>query len=360
MARRIAVLGGAGLATDAGLPLSTGLADRLKIELSALASAPDNEPSVRDKALSLLATLRFLEGAVRFQEGVLNRDPGRRINIEQVAVSAIQLRDRLTNPLAAYISGWHQRILELEGVNKNVLNDFVEFIFSQLEKWLTVSDKNALAYLARLADLHSQDVRLDLFSLNYDLCIEQAITAFGKQAFRNGFTEDGWRPEQFDAEADDIRLFKLHGSLDWIEDELYGLCSLDSPRHRNAEDISGDHRPLLIFGTSNKLSARQPFLTLAYHFSEQIRMTEVLVVIGYSFGDDYINEIIRQGMDTNGKLRIVVVEPSASALIASQPILNGNPRVTVIDATAKNALNEGRVLESVQRLLKESSEENPF
>jgi len=360
MAQQVTVLGGAGLAHDAGLPLSTGLADNLKEELANLVAAQDVAPLEHENAMVFLATLRFLEGAVRFQEGVLNRDPGRTINIEQLAVSAIQLRDRLTNPLAPYISGWHQRIVELERLKPSVLNDFIEFIFSQLEKWLTTSDKNAVAYLARLGDLRLKDVGLDIFSLNYDLCLEQALQNLGKHKLRNGFTEDGWRPGEFEDDQEAIRLFKLHGSLDWIEDELYGLCSLEFPRHRNAEDISGEHRPLLIFGTSNKLSARQPFLTLAHHFSEQILSTDVLVVVGYSFGDDYVNEIIKQGIDANGKLRILVVEPTASRLVTTQAILNGNPRVTTLDMTAKIALNEGQVLDAVQKLLTESGEEKPF
>lgn len=360
MTARIAILGGAGLTCDAGLPLSTGLADKLKQELITHTNAQEDAGKLRDQAPSLLSTLRFLEGAVRFQEGVLNRDPGRSINIEQITVSALQLRDRLTNPLAAYISGWHQRVIELETLNSSILNDFIEFIFSQLEKWLKIEDLNAIAYLARLADLHTKDVRLDVFSLNYDLCLEHALTSFSAHPFTNGFTEDGWHPSLFEPTTDAIRLFKLHGSLDWIEDELYGLCSLEFPRHRNAEDISGEHRPLLIFGTSNKLSARQPFLSLAFHFSERILITNVLVVLGYSFGDDYINEIIKQGLDTNGKLRIVVVEPNASTLVASQAMLSGNPRVTAIDATAKSALNEGRVFKAVQELMKEANEENPF
>lgn len=304
--------------------------------------------------------MRFLEGAVRFQEGVLNRDPSRSINIEQMAVSALQLRDRLTNPLTAYISGWHQRVIELEALNSGILNDFIEFIFSQLEKWLKIEELNNIAYIARLADLHTKDVHLDVFSLNYDLCLEHALTSFGPHTFTNGFTEDGWRPSLLNPDTDAIRLFKLHGSLDWVEDELYGLCSLEFPRHRNAEDISDEHRPLLIFGTTNKLSARQPFLSLAYHFSERILVTNVLVIVGYSFGDDYINEIIKQGLDTNGKLRIVVVEPNASTLLTAQTILSGNPRVTAIDATAKDALNEGRVFQTVQLLMKEAKEENPF
>ena len=39
----------------------------------------------------------------------------------------------------------------------------------------------------------------------------------------------------------------------------------------------------------------------------------------------------------------VVVEPNTSARLADEAILSDNPRVTAIDATAKNALNEVQV-----------------
>jgi len=76
------------------------------------------------------------------------------------------------------------------------------------------------------------------------------LSRFVRKQFVNGFTEEGgWEPAAFQ-ELCPIRLFKLHGSLDWVEDQVYSLCSLQYPRHRHAGNIEGDNvRPLLIFGT---------------------------------------------------------------------------------------------------------------
>jgi len=47
--------------------------------------------------------------------------------------------------------------------------------------------------------------------------------------------------------------------------QIYGLCSLQFPRHESAETIQGDElRPLLIFGTLHKLSAREPHSCVSF------------------------------------------------------------------------------------------------
>lgn len=213
--------------------------------------------------------------------------------------------------------------------------------------------------LARLADLCESGVALDIFSLNYDLCIEKSLTDSGR-AFLNGFSADaGWNPDELLSSSAPIRLFKLHGSLDWIEDELYGLCSIEYPVHSHRKDLKTEgSRPLLIFGTVHKLSPREPFLTLAYHFARGTLDAPVLVIIGYSFGDRHVNEIIRQAMKKNRRLRVVVVSPKAKLLINQQDFLARQPRVTPIVAGAKIALNDSEVARRVRELLGEAAWKN--
>jgi len=45
----------------------------------------------------------------------------------------------------------------------------------------------------------------------------------------------------------------------------------------------------------------------------------VLTIIGYSFGDEYVNQIIEQGMRKNPKLRVVVVSPEAERKYENKP-----------------------------------------
>lgn len=360
---RIPVLVGAGLVKDAGLPTSIELAQRLKdtLQLALQDAVPRGGiKNERTRARLILATFYFLNGAIRFQEGVLDRDPDRPINIEQIAVAALELQERMQNPLAPYASGWHQRIIELEQQRPEVLSEFVDFIYSQLDRWLTLADDQSLSYLTRLTDICDLCSGIDVFSLNYDLCIEKALTGFGKQ-FVNGFSVDaGWQPSLFSEDAQ-IRLFKLHGSLDWADDQIYGLCSLEHPPHREKESIVHDNlRPLLIFGTAHKLSPKEPFLSLAYYFAQAVLKAPLLLIVGYSFGDEYVNRIVEQGIRKNPKLRVIVVSPSAGSDVRRQLFLNGQPRVSIISRSAKDAFNDNLVRGQVARLLKEASTEEPF
>lgn len=355
---RITFLVGAGLVKDAKLPMSVELVTKLKESLHEVSD--NTESSSEEKALagSLLAAMRFISGAIRFQRGVLNDDPDNPINIEQISVAAIELQSRMENPLAPYTSGWHERIIELEKQSPKVLATFIDFIYSRLKTWLTFERLEDIAYLTKFRDFCINNRGIDIFSLNYDLCIESALRIIADELFENGFTQDGWNPASFHKDAS-INLFKLHGSLDWVEDSAYGVCSLEFPRHKDAEDIE-EHRPLLIFGTSHKLSPREPFLSLTYQFLQSILKSPVLIIIGYSFGDDYINEIIKQGLWSNTRLKIVIVSPCAEEQVRNSELLHRNPRVHPIPKTAKDALEDGSLLMQVRGMVKELEHEEPF
>lgn len=114
-----------------------------------------------------LAALRFLIGGIRFQRGILNRDPDEEINIEDVAVAAIELRERRRNPLAPYMSGWHERLGGLEKPNPDTLRLLVDFIYSQLGKGPATPRTSEIAYLARLGDLCELGVALSSASSDF-------------------------------------------------------------------------------------------------------------------------------------------------------------------------------------------------
>jgi hypothetical protein len=355
---RITVLAGAGLSADAGVPTSILLAQKLKAALREEYQAALVRGDRSSVSALYLPVFNLLNGAIRFQLGSLNRDPEDSINIEQIAVAALELLNRLESPLAPYVSGWHQRINDLERVQPSILTSFVEAIYGHLSGWLKYDKITDLAYIARLTDLAGEGSGVDLFTLNYDLCIEAALFELAKRPFVNGFTESGWDASQFD-KSEVFRVYKLHGSLDWVDDEAYGPCALQFPRHKDADDIS-PQRPLLIFGTPNKLTAREPFLTLAYQFLRSVLATPLLVIIGYGFGDEYVNDIIDQGIRSNPRLRIIVVSPQANARIATRPMLKGAPRVHSLERKARDVLQSSELLLKVREILKDRAEELPF
>jgi len=366
--QRITILGGAGLCKDAGLPTSVELADNLKTALLHRTTQPHSNSRLElefQQAANFLAVYRFLNGGIRFREGMLGRDPDIAINIEQIAMVVDEISSRHEGPLSPYISGWHHRLADLEGMSDQLFESFLGFIYSQVQNWLRLDSRrrNQLQYIERLVDICDDGYCLDIFTLNYDLCIETALTKFAKKKFENGFTQDsGWQPARFDGNDCAIRLYKLHGSLDWVEDRAYGVCSLEFPRHDMAGDLAAMNlQPLLIFGTAHKLSPREPFLTLAHAFSQCVLHTSVLVIIGYSFGDDYVNEIIRQGVERNPRLRVLVVSPSASTHVDRHSFLRGRQTYVVcLDKGAKQALSDGELSHVLREILNLAKDEDLF
>jgi len=174
---RLALLAGAGLTVDAGLPASVDLANKLRERLLDMSQSSEGGAAaaeMQERAKHWLALFNFLNGGVRFQEGVLNRDPGASVNIEQIAVAALELQGRMTSPLAAYAAGWHRRIEQLEEGRPELLSSFVNFMYSRLDEWLTLSDPKTASYLRGLGGLCLDGAGLDIFTLNYDLSIEKA------------------------------------------------------------------------------------------------------------------------------------------------------------------------------------------
>jgi hypothetical protein len=96
-------------------------------------------------------------------------------------------------------------------------------------------------------------------------------------------------------------------------------------------------------------------------FSQQVLRTTILAIVGYSFGDEHVNQIIRQGIEKNSKLRVLVVGPRAKKQMETFPFLQGRkPRVTDLNMRAEEALTKGDLLKALRTLLERSSDEEPF
>ncbi len=350
---KVSYLVGAGLCVDAGLPHSVALAEKLKLYLE----EKTNEAQNLDAKIQV-TLLYFLIGGIRFQWARLGQNPDQLINIEQIATAALRLQHRGNDPLAPYVASWSEKVIEFESNSQAIFARFTELIFARLKEWLATPSRERIEYVNRMGDLHDEKISVSIFSLNYDLVVETAFANAGRPVI-NGFKNGRWEPTLLNDTAD-ICLYKLHGSLDWVDDEMYGICSLVFDRHPHAEDFEVNKSPLLIFGTDAKLSGKDPFLTLVHAFSEDLRVADVLVAIGYGFTDVYVNEIIEQRMRDNLSMRLVLVSPEANGIKQSRAFLENNPRVISIESTALAALNNGRVRDEVVRAIRETKQELPF
>ncbi len=222
-----------------------------------------------------------------------------------------------------------------------------------------------IRYFQSLQDFIKTFGDIDVFTLNYDRCVE-AVLEHCDIPFTCGFDMHGWNSELFKRDDIKVRIYKLHGSLDWYRDEEdQAVYSLQCPPEDRIP--AADPPPLLIFGTVHKLTATDPFLYLSYTFSEMVKERMVIAIIGYGFGDDYVNQIILQGLSRNSRKRLLVVGKDAEEAqmvfrekFAQAEVFLDAGRVEFVDGGAKKVLNDGILLDRLKAALNEAMQEGPF
>ena len=176
--------------------------------------------------------------------------------------------------------------------------------------------------------------RVNVFTLNYDTLVEQAADGTGV-VLLDGFVGTQrrvFRPESYDQDlyfpADTtegrvhrldrvLHLYKLHGSITWTAnepkiDDPYGVQSM-------VFDPSWT-QPLLIYPTPAKYGETLglPYSELFRRFAGALaRPQSVLFVIGYGFGDEHVNAIIRQALAVPS-FTLVIVDPSPKSAFVTK------------------------------------------
>jgi hypothetical protein len=167
----------------------------------------------------------------------------------------------------------------------------------------TVSD--AVSYLRPICDLAGSQGLLTIATLNYDRSIELVCESSGVTV-ETGISSWSGRGS-WDWPDHGVRLLKLHGSIDWL---LRRVAS--GPRQLPHAVIGVDDHPkdyaelpAVVFGQRGKLRAHGPFLELLAQFREDLDEADQLVVIGYSFRDDHVNEYIIRWANASQHRRII-------------------------------------------------------
>ena len=193
---------------------------------------------------------------------------------------------------------------------------------------------------------------IEVFTTNYDLLIEQALE-HKKLPFFDGFVgsiNPFLIPECIEAEniKNDqssyipyswIRLWKIHGSINWFltkgTDDKKRII-----RCTNRDLKTGDE--LMIYPSKQKYdeSRRLPFLVFQDRLRKFLSNGEsLLVVAGYSFGDDHLNEILFQALRANKRLAITALmygdkkDAASEKRFTDEKVLNfglDNPNFTVL------------------------------
>lgn len=166
---------------------------------------------------------------------------------------------------------------------------------------------------------------VEIFTPNYDLLIEEALETQGVPHF-DGFV--GAREPFFDIasiEQDSIpprwtRLWKLHGSINWQKRD-------DGTVFRVAGKAADGKMMIYPSHLKYDQSRRMPYLAMLDRLKAFFRAggqspgfgPPVLVVSGYSFSDDHLNEVLTDGLRGNRSAQCFVL--AYDSLSKSKPIV---------------------------------------
>lgn len=165
------------------------------------------------------------------------------------------------------------------------------------------------------AQSHRQ-TSIEVFTTNYDTLLESAFETarvpyfdgfvgsvepfFMSEAVNLSATKDFAPPNTW------VRLWKLHGSINWCwRTQPDGKSTFT----RKSADLA-ENEELMIFPSKDKYieSRRLPFISFQDRLREFMSRGEVLVIIcGYSFQDEHINEIIFEALRANKRLAITAL-----------------------------------------------------
>lgn len=227
------------------------------------------------------------------------------VTIEHILNLVRQIKD-LTNARADLL------FLEISGTDSMELD---REICKQI--YCIISEKEANAdtlvmrrFIAWLGICNNYEVK-EIFTTNYDLIVERSLEK-NEIPYFDGFVggyEPFFWPESIEKEVlckdltySWVRLWKIHGSLNW---EFKNGSSRIIRTSR--KEIPTNE--LVIYPSKEKynLSRKQPFIAYFDRLKQYLRNGEItLVMSGYSFADQHINDIIFSALRENTLLFCLV------------------------------------------------------
>lgn len=261
----------------------------------------------------------------------LNTDEGKYIKeVLKIDVSKEPFKGNLEKLLEVLYS--HKFLLEKQDGNLKDVDDFIGKVTGFLldrckneknnKEYSDVFDLYK-AFYRKLIYRDNNLSKTNIFTTNYDLYSESALDALGILYCNgfSGFVDRHFNPAVFNyafAEQMElsnnkwnvidnfIYLYKLHGSINWIgSDEENHLFNV-----RETQDLTKGTGERMIYPTPMKHMATfaSPYSDLFREFQKKIMQEKtVLVVVGYSFSDEHINDLIYQAL-TIPTFRLVILQ----------------------------------------------------
>ena len=209
----------------------------------------------------------------------------------------INVEGMLSHIRALRVVAGNDSVRGLSAANLEKLDEKVCQTICELADKTLPNTETPYHHIASWVDAVGRENPVEIFTTNYDLLMEQAFEDHRVPYF-DGFA--GVRKPFFDIRAMEedrlparwARLWKLHGSINWYQVPTKGVF-------RGATNEEGLKRVIHPSHLKYEESRRMPYLAMIDRLRAFLKQpTATLVVCGYSFRDEHINEVIVQGLQS--------------------------------------------------------------
>lgn len=257
--------------------------------------------------------------------------------LKQRGIPDEEIKSKLSETIniEEYLDWLNQAILFHENIDNDKYDEYrkafrymieslVESMESRPEAYVTedyIGNLNLYkAFYLKLFQTRSQKNKtgnVNVFTSNYDLFNEVALEQlnihyttgfkgginrkFTPSMFKLRLVDDENRyKEKWDPVRKFVKLFKIHGSLNWFENENHEIVQLDNTNEKL------EKRMIYPYVSKHNLTRQTPYSELFREFSINVQKNNsVLFIMGYGFPDEHINQIIKQGID-NPDITIII------------------------------------------------------
>ena len=261
-------------------------------------------------------------------------DDGSNVEMQKLYQSIVDgnLEKKLTILYARrnYLQGIGSADSQETSITEKLIKFIEDLVYSKININLSNSDVEKCLGLYKQfyqkTALRNKDLsRINIFTTNNDLLNEKALDTLNIN-YNNGFgggLERVFNParfhftfskkidanlEKFEPLENMVYLYKLHGSISWVEKEGNSLFNIHEVSVTGGEP-KGDKSHVLIYPTPLKQaqSLGTPYADLIREFQTKLSQpNSVIFIIGYSFSDEHLNNIIYQSLASNSSISVVI------------------------------------------------------
>ena len=278
------------------------------ILLGAGASVPAGLPVIDDLTRDFsqsLANEKEVEDAHKLIEAVFRRTQGT-FDIELELQALTELTERPTGTLQYFYGTLESEIKKFLPLLPELKSRLKQFVRSRCQ------DPGDVSFLRPLLlGFTHPDSGIDIFTLNYDPTIE-ALCESENLAYTDGF-DPYWNPKAFESKGAIVRLFKIHGSVNWflIRPGWYAKIpvrgDIQHLRFFTGEQLT----EMVLYPALEKRTDTGPYPYILNAFRTKLAKAGLLITVGYSFRDNNIRTLILDQMRANPGLWLMLASPHA-------------------------------------------------